>query len=240
MERTEFSAHRVLVLGAKTHAMQLLRSVLGIAGVGKVVHVEHPRRALELLGMEHFSAVFCDHGAEAVGQPAFVVAARRDEAMLNPMIPIFVLQGQCAPPGCGKGARYRRHRCADHPDQPQDHHHQAQGRHQSPRPFIVGRNSSAPTAAPRYGPPISAPTAASARPESQGDFTQSEDGLARRGILRAGRADQAFWIARLLSRAARGPLIRLDLGLHIGQTRGHAGVGIEVEELEQAEAAGTC
>ena len=92
MERTDFSAHRVLVLGAKTHSLLLLRSVLGIAGVGKVVHVEHSRRALELLGLEHFTAVFCDHGAEPVGQRAFVVAARRNETMLNPTIPIFVLK----------------------------------------------------------------------------------------------------------------------------------------------------
>ncbi len=91
VERSEFSAHRVLVLGSKTYGVMLLRSVLGIAGVGKVVHVEHSRRALELLGMEHFTAVFCDLAAERAGQ-SFVAAARRNEAMLNPMIPIFVLR----------------------------------------------------------------------------------------------------------------------------------------------------
>jgi CheY-like chemotaxis protein len=91
MERSEFSAHRVLVLGTKSHAMLLLRSILGTVGVGRVVHVEHPHRALELLGMEHFSAVFCDPAAEA-GEQSFVAAARRNEAMLNPMIPIFVLR----------------------------------------------------------------------------------------------------------------------------------------------------
>lgn len=92
MERTDFSAHRVLVVGAKTHAIKLLRSVLGIAGVGKVTHVEDGRRALELLGMEHFSAVFCDYGVEEADEKPFIVAARRSDAMLNPMIPIFVLQ----------------------------------------------------------------------------------------------------------------------------------------------------
>jgi len=35
------------------------------------------------------------------------------------------------------------------------------------------------------------------------------------------------------------PLIRFDLGLHIGQTCDHAGIGIEVEDLEHTEAAGT-
>jgi len=92
MERTDFLAHRVLVLGAKTHSLLLLRSVLGIAGIGRVVHVEHSRRALELLGLEHFTAVFCDHGAEPIGQRSFVVAARRGESLLNPTIPIFVFK----------------------------------------------------------------------------------------------------------------------------------------------------
>jgi CheY-like chemotaxis protein len=92
MERSEFSAHRVLVLGTKSNAVMLLRSILGSAGVGRVVHVEHPRRALELLTIEHFNAVFCDGAMEGEAARPFVVAARRDEGMLNPMIPIFVLQ----------------------------------------------------------------------------------------------------------------------------------------------------
>jgi two-component system chemotaxis response regulator CheY len=92
MERTDFSQHRVLVVGAKNHAVQLLRSVLGIAGVGKITHVEDGRRALELLGMEHFSAVFCDYRLDKAGGKPFVVAARRSDSMLNPMIPIFMLQ----------------------------------------------------------------------------------------------------------------------------------------------------
>ena len=92
MERSEFAAHRVLLLGAKTHGIMLLRSVLGIIGMGRIVHVEHPHRALELLGMEHFSAVFCSPVEDASGERTFVEAARRSEAMLNPMIPIFLLQ----------------------------------------------------------------------------------------------------------------------------------------------------
>jgi CheY-like chemotaxis protein len=92
MERTDLSAHRILLVGAKTHSLQLLRSVLAIAGVSKVVHVEEGRRALELLSMEHFSAVFCSAGVEGVEERPFIVAARRSESMLNPMVPIFVLQ----------------------------------------------------------------------------------------------------------------------------------------------------
>jgi CheY-like chemotaxis protein len=92
MEQSEFSAHRVLVLGTKSHAMMLLRSILGSTGVGRVVHVEHPHRALELLAIEPFDAVFCDASIEREGERPFIIAARRDEGMRNPMIPIFVLR----------------------------------------------------------------------------------------------------------------------------------------------------
>ena len=92
MDRVDFSQHRVLLVGPKTHALQLLRSVMAIAGVGKMVHVEEARRALELLGMEHFHAVFYDERMNKAPERPFLVAARRDEAMLNPMLPIFEFQ----------------------------------------------------------------------------------------------------------------------------------------------------
>lgn len=90
MERTEFDAHRVLMLGPKNHAIQVLRSVLAIVGVGKVAHVEDVASGLEILTMEHFHAVFCVLDGNA--QSEFVIAARRNSAMLNPTIPIFLLQ----------------------------------------------------------------------------------------------------------------------------------------------------
>jgi two-component system chemotaxis response regulator CheY len=92
MERVDLSRHRVLVVGAKTHAIQLLRAVMGIAGVGKIIHAEDSRRALELISLEHFSAVFCSSTVGGVEGIPFVVAARRKESVLNPMIPIFMLQ----------------------------------------------------------------------------------------------------------------------------------------------------
>lgn len=92
MERSDFSSHRVLVLGGKTHTIGLLRSILSIAGVTQIIHVEESRRALELLSMEHFTAVFCDHTAEELDGMSFPVAARRRAGMLNPMIPIFAVQ----------------------------------------------------------------------------------------------------------------------------------------------------
>jgi CheY-like chemotaxis protein len=92
MDQTEFSGHRILLLGAKTHNIQVLRSVLNIAGVGKVVQVDDSAAALNLLAMEHFNAVFCELEAEL--QLRFALAARRRDSMLNPMIPIFLLQAQ--------------------------------------------------------------------------------------------------------------------------------------------------
>ena len=92
MEHTEFNAHRVLVLGPKNHAIQVLRSVLVIIGVNKVVHIEDASSALELLTMEHFHAVICVLEGDA--QAEFVIAARRRSAMLNPTIAIFTLQSQ--------------------------------------------------------------------------------------------------------------------------------------------------
>lgn len=92
MERSDFSSHRVLVLGGKTHTISLLRSILSMAGVTQIMHVEESHCALDLLSMENFSAVFCDHTAQELDGMSFPVAARRRAGMINPMIPIFAVQ----------------------------------------------------------------------------------------------------------------------------------------------------
>ncbi len=89
MEPSDFSTHRVLLVGAKTHALLLMRDVMNIAGIGKIVYAEKGARALELLGMEHFNAVLFEHDLEKIDGLAFAKAARRGDAVLNPMIPIF-------------------------------------------------------------------------------------------------------------------------------------------------------
>lgn len=92
MDRGDISKHRILLLGSKTHALLLLRSILSIMGVTVIVHIEDTRRAIELLGKEAFHAVFYDPKVEPyIGMP-FPVAARRQESMLNPLVPIFALQ----------------------------------------------------------------------------------------------------------------------------------------------------
>jgi len=91
MERTDFFEHRILLLGAKTHALKLLRSLLGNAGISKILQVEDAHRALELLSAKCFSAVFYDPKVDKPGEKPFIVAARRNGSVLFPMIPIFVL-----------------------------------------------------------------------------------------------------------------------------------------------------
>lgn len=92
MERADFSSHRVLILGKKTAAVALLRSIMNIIGLTKISVVEDSRRALELLAMEHFTSVFFDPQAEDIDGMSFPLAARKKGGMLNPMIPIFALQ----------------------------------------------------------------------------------------------------------------------------------------------------
>ncbi|OJT96824.1 MAG: hypothetical protein BGN82_07840 [Alphaproteobacteria bacterium 65-7] len=83
---------RVLLVGGKSHPMLLLRSVMHIAGITQVTHVEDSRRALELLTMDAFSAVFFEDGVAACDGLPFAIAARRKESMVNPMLPLFLLQ----------------------------------------------------------------------------------------------------------------------------------------------------
>ncbi|WP_296446233.1 hypothetical protein [Rhodoferax sp. UBA5149] len=92
MDRADISKHRILLLGSKTHALLLLRSILSVMGVTSIVQVEDTRRAIELLSMEMFHAVFYDPKSEGYDGMSFPVAARRKESMLNPLVPIFALQ----------------------------------------------------------------------------------------------------------------------------------------------------
>lgn len=92
MERPDFSQLRILVVGERSHAVTLLKSVLAMAGVGRVLHVEDSGRAVELLSMETVHAVYCDHRAAPVDGMALPLAVRRASSVLNPMLPVFVMQ----------------------------------------------------------------------------------------------------------------------------------------------------
>jgi CheY-like chemotaxis protein len=92
MEKFDFAPLKILVVGAKSHDILLLKSVLGIAGLGQVIHVEDSRRAIEILCMESIHAVVCDASAAPVDAMALPLAVRRIPSVLNPMLPVFVLQ----------------------------------------------------------------------------------------------------------------------------------------------------
>jgi DNA-binding response OmpR family regulator len=80
------------MVGAKSHTLGLMRSILGIMGISNILQIEDSVHALELLATEGFSTVFCTPGARPVDGMTFPVAARRKDGMLNPMIPIFMIQ----------------------------------------------------------------------------------------------------------------------------------------------------
>jgi CheY-like chemotaxis protein len=86
----DLSDVRILLVARKGAPTQVLRTVFGIAGVNKIVTVDEPRRAIELLCSESFHAVFLEGALEHDGAP-FALAARRLPSLINPMIPIFAL-----------------------------------------------------------------------------------------------------------------------------------------------------
>jgi two-component system chemotaxis response regulator CheY len=92
MEGIDLSEIRVLLVGLNTNALQLLRSVLATAGVITIVRVEDSQSALELLSDEQVNAVFCDSKVDRANEKSFIVEVRRCKSVLNPMVPIFVLQ----------------------------------------------------------------------------------------------------------------------------------------------------
>jgi len=93
MTKLDLAAARVLIVGAKGHAGPTLRTVLTATGITRMVMMDEPRRALDILCSERFTAVFVEGGTELDGTP-FAQAARRSPSLLNPMIPIFVVYGR--------------------------------------------------------------------------------------------------------------------------------------------------
>lgn len=90
MDRENLSDVRVLLVARKGSSTQLLRTVFNIAGITKLTSVDEPRRAIELLCVEHFHAVYIEGALEHDGMP-FAKAARQMPALLNPMIAIFAV-----------------------------------------------------------------------------------------------------------------------------------------------------
>jgi two-component system chemotaxis response regulator CheY len=92
MTKLDLAAARILIVGARGHAGSTLRTVLTVAGVTRIVLMDEPGRALDMLGIERFTAVFVE-GGTMLDDLSFAQAARRTPGLLNPMIPIFVVYG---------------------------------------------------------------------------------------------------------------------------------------------------
>src|SRR5689334_18042647 len=88
--KVDFDKVRVLAVGSKGYAAVMLRTVLNAAGLFRLELVEEPRRALELLCSDVFDVVFIEENMQTGGQP-FALAARRNKAVVNPLVPIFLI-----------------------------------------------------------------------------------------------------------------------------------------------------
>ena len=94
MEKADFAELRIMLLSGKTHGAQTLRSVLTLAGISRILTVDQSVRAIDLLTMEHFDAVYAADACDQVEGLTFPLAVRRKRGILNPMIPIFVFHEQ--------------------------------------------------------------------------------------------------------------------------------------------------
>jgi two-component system, chemotaxis family, chemotaxis protein CheY len=92
MTESDLAAARILVVGARGPAGSMLRMVLTAAGITRIALIDEPRRALDLLCVEPFEAVFVE-GSIQLDDTSFAMAARRHTMLLNPMIPIFAVFG---------------------------------------------------------------------------------------------------------------------------------------------------
>jgi two-component system chemotaxis response regulator CheY len=137
MERANLASARVLLVGEKNHTLALLRSVLNIAGVMNITHAEDSERAVYLLRMENFSAVFCDQQAAPIEAMPFPLAARRLTGMHNPMLPIFVLKERAHRQDVEKARDIGATDFVTVPISPKTVINKLQAAITAPRPFIV-------------------------------------------------------------------------------------------------------
>jgi CheY-like chemotaxis protein len=165
MEKFDFSPLKILVVGAKSHDILLLKSVLGIAGLGQVIHVEDSRRAIEILCMESIHAVVCDASAAPVDAMALPLAVRRIPSVLNPMLPVFVLQPRARRRDVESARDSGVTDVLTTPLSPRTVMTKLRAALKAPRPFIVAPDFSGRIAGPKPGRLSGVPTAAAGRPK---------------------------------------------------------------------------
>lgn len=94
MERADFAALNIMLLSEKNHAAQTLRSVLTLAGITRITGLDCSRRAIDILTMDNYDAIFCDEKIAPVDGQSFPLAVRRMAGVLNPLVPVFVFHEQ--------------------------------------------------------------------------------------------------------------------------------------------------
>jgi CheY-like chemotaxis protein len=87
----DFQQMRMLLVGGKPAAVQVLRTAFGMLGLRHVMVIAESARAIEALRCQQFSAIFCDATAERFEGMTFAVAARRTPGVVNPMTPLFMI-----------------------------------------------------------------------------------------------------------------------------------------------------
>jgi two-component system chemotaxis response regulator CheY len=87
----EYKSLRILIAGGREPSARLLRTSLNLAGVTQVAVATSAKDALKLLKDQIFNAVFVDETIGDIDKVKFVVAARREPGVLEPLIPIFLI-----------------------------------------------------------------------------------------------------------------------------------------------------
>jgi PleD family two-component response regulator len=86
----EYRSLRILIAGGRAPSVRLLRMVLKLAGITDIAVATTAETSLKLLKDQLFDAVFADETIENFGEIPFVVAARREPGIIDPMVPIFL------------------------------------------------------------------------------------------------------------------------------------------------------
>ena len=137
MSQPDLSGARVLIAGAKGYAGSILRSVLNACGILRVDIVEDPRRALDLLCLEAFDAVFIEDELALDGVP-FAIAARRNPTLRNPLIPIFAVYSGARRRDVEKSRDLGINDVIARPISPKTISEKLWAAMRTPRPFIAG------------------------------------------------------------------------------------------------------
>lgn len=92
-KKTDLGSLYILIACAKPHVVQVLRHVLTISGVQHIQVAANAEVALDVLSCARIGAVFCDDSCSEIGGKSFAFAVRRQAAVLNPMVPLFLVSG---------------------------------------------------------------------------------------------------------------------------------------------------